>query len=157
MIRPIEATDRADWLRMRRELWPTEEGPAEGIADFFAGQDTLLRAVFVHERDDGQATSVGGAKRPALLGGFIEIGERTNAEGCGTSPVPFIEGWYVDADLRMTGVGKALVREAEAWVRRKGYTEMGSDLLIDNEISLKAHQALGYHEVERLIAMAKKL
>jgi aminoglycoside 6'-N-acetyltransferase I len=108
--------------------------------------DPMLKGVFVHEREGG-----------ASLGGFIEISERTYAEGCETSPVAFIEGWYVDGDLRHQGVGGALVKAAEKWARRKGYTEMGSDLLLDNEISLKAHLALGYREVERLVAMAKKL
>ena len=89
--------------------------------------------------------------------GDIEIGERAYAEGCETSPVGFIEGWYVDEDLRRSGVGKGLVAAAEQWARTKGYREMGSDLLIDNDESLRAHLALGYHEVERLIAMAKKL
>src|SRR5688572_31355457 len=45
--------------------------------------------------------------------GFIELGLRTYAEGCESSPVPFIEGWYVDADARGTGLGAALVRSAE--------------------------------------------
>ena len=91
------------------------------------------------------------------LGGFIEVSERAYAEGCDSSPVPFIEGWYVDPDLRKSGIGAQLVEAAEAWARSKNYTEIGSDLSIDNTVSLTAHLALGYREVERLVAMAKKL
>jgi aminoglycoside 6'-N-acetyltransferase I len=151
MIRLIDATDRVEWLRMLTALRPGEKRLSDDVERFFAGRDHMLKCVFVKEREEGRP---GG---PTLLGGFIEISERTYAEGCETSPVAFIEGWYVDGDLRHQGIGRALVKAAEKWARRKGYTEMGSDLLIDNEPSLKAHLALGYREVERLVAMAKRL
>ncbi len=149
MIPPPPRADRADWLRMRRLLWPHEIEMEESADEIYAGR-SMVKQVFVHARE-GRATG------PTLLGGFIEIGERAYAEGCETSPVAFIEGWFVDEDLRRSGVGKGLVVAAEQWARSKGYREMGSDLLIDNDESLRAHLALGYHEVERLIAMAKKL
>jgi aminoglycoside 6'-N-acetyltransferase I len=149
MIRPVKTTDRAEWLRMRHLLWPEEIEIGESADEIYAGR-SMVKQVFVHDRG-GQA---GG---PALLGGFIEIGERAYAEGCDTSPVAFIEGWWVDADVRRSGVGAKLVEAAEVWARAQGYKEMGSDLLVDNDVSLKAHLALGYREVERLIAMAKRL
>ena len=154
MIRPLTKTDRAEWLRMRHLLWPHEIEMEESADEIYAGR-SMVKQVIVHARNGGAGR--GGATGPALLGGFIEIGERAYAEGCETSPVAFIEGWFVDADLRRSGVGRGLVAAAEAWARSKGYREMGSDLLIDNDESLRAHLALGYHEVERLIAMAKKL
>jgi aminoglycoside 6'-N-acetyltransferase I len=153
MIRLIDENDRAEWLRMLTALRPGEKGLSEDVERFLSGGDKMLKCVFVHERPERE----GGASGAAALGGFIEISERTYAEGCETSPVAFIEGWYVDGDLRHQGIGRALVKAAEKWAKRKGYTEMGSDLLIDNEPSLKAHLALGYREVERLVAMAKKL
>ena len=144
MIRPLNKADRAEWLRMRHLLWPHEIEMEESADEIYAGR-SMVKEVFVADRGEGR------------LGGFIEIGERAYAEGCETSPVAFIEGWFVDEDLRRSGVGKGLVAAAEQWARTKGYREMGSDLLIDNDESLRAHLALGYHEVERLIAMAKKL
>jgi aminoglycoside 6'-N-acetyltransferase I len=144
MIRGVNKRDREEWIRMRHLLWPEEIEIAESADEIYAGR-SMVKQVFVHARDDGR------------LGGFIEIGVRVYAEGCETSPVAFIEGWYVDADLRRSGVGAGLVKAAEGWAREQGYREMGSDLLIDNDTSLKAHLALGFHEVERLIAMAKRL
>jgi aminoglycoside 6'-N-acetyltransferase I len=135
---------------MRHLLWPDEIEIAESADEIYAGR-SMVKQVVVHARGEG-----GGAGGTAL-GGFIEIGERAYAEGCDTSPVAFIEGWWVDADLRRSGVGGRLVAAAEAWARTQGYKEMGSDLLIDNHVSLKANLALGYREVERLVALAKKL
>ena len=73
------------------------------------------------------------------------------------SPVGYIEGWFVDEDLRQLGVGRALVEAAEDWARALGLREMASDTFISNDVSLKAHLALGYEEKERLIHFAKVL
>ena len=144
MIRLIAPEDRAEWLRLRTALWPTDPELAKQMEEIYAGT-SMIKGVFIKDREDGR------------LGGFIEISERTYAEGCETSPVAFIEGWYVDGDLRNQGVGRALVKAAEKWAKRRGYQEMGSDLVLGNEISLKAHLALGYLEVERLMTLTKKL
>jgi aminoglycoside 6'-N-acetyltransferase I len=144
MIRLIDENDRAEWLRMRTALWPTDPDLGKQMEEVYAGT-SMVKGVFVKDREDGR------------LGGFIEIGERAYAEGCETSPVAFIEGWYVDGDLLNQGVGRALVAAAEKWAKRRGYQEMGSDLVLGNDISLNAHLALGFKEVERLVALAKRL
>ena len=64
---------------------------------------------------------------------------------------------YVDADVRRQGVGERLVRAAEAWAQHKRMREMGSDCLLDNDISRRAHIAIGYQERERLIHFRKRL
>jgi aminoglycoside 6'-N-acetyltransferase I len=71
--------------------------------------------------------------------------------------VGYIEGWYVDDDLRREGVGGLLVRAMEAWSREQGLTEIASDTWLDNQISIAAHLRLGYVEMERLVHFAKKL
>jgi aminoglycoside 6'-N-acetyltransferase I len=91
------------------------------------------------------------------LGGFLEAGLRPYADGCDTKPVGYIEGWHVDTDLRQQGIGAQLVRAAEEWAVEQGCQEMASDCLLDNEISLRAHLALGYAETERLIHFKKWL
>ena len=130
---------------MRTALWPVEGHEAEIAAYFESGGSVLLAQVLVAE---GPARG---------LAGFIELGLRTYAEGCDSSPVPFIEGWYVDEDVRRTGVGAALVRAAEEWAREQGYREIASDVELSNEISQTAHRALGYEEVERIVCFRRSL
>jgi aminoglycoside 6'-N-acetyltransferase I len=101
--------------------------------------------VFVAERPDGG------------LVGFLEGSLRSFADGCETSPVGYIEGWYVDRDFRRHGVGAALVAAAERWATARGCREMGSDCFVDNRVSARAHTALGYEDVERLIHFRKRL
>lgn len=145
IIRRVDPADEKEWLRLRVALWPDaslEEHRRE-MAPFL--RDAQETAVFVVERPDGR------------LGGFLEAGARSYAEGCDTSPVGYIEGWYVDADLRRQGLGRALVQAAETWARDRGLQEMASDCIIDNEVSYRAHLALGYTEVERIICFRKGL
>ena len=85
------------------------------------------------------------------------MGQRDYAEGCETSPVGYIEGWYVDADLRELGWGKKLVMAGEDWARKQALREVASDTWLDNETSIQAHIALGYSEVERAVHFNKKL
>jgi aminoglycoside 6'-N-acetyltransferase I len=144
LIRLVEQRDFNEWLRMRLTLWPDQSADdlrAE-MATLCADEST---ATFVADRGNG------------TLGGFVEAGQRKYADGCATSPVGYIEGWYVDADLRTQGLGRALVQAAEQWARDRGCTEMGSDTWIDNDVSYHAHLAIGYQEAERLIHFKKTL
>lgn len=144
-IRIAERADAAEWLRMRATLWPSDGHESE-IEDYFeSGGSPLLTVVFVAESS------------PGALAGFIEIGLRDYAEGCDSSPVPFIEGWYVDAAARQAGVGASLVCAAEEWARENGYREIASDVEIDNDGSVAAHRALGYEEVGRLVCFRRSL
>ena len=98
------------------------------------------------------------AERPAGgLGAFLEASLRRYADGCDSSPVGYIEGWYVDPDLPRLGIGRQLVQTAEGWAVSRGCQEMGSDCELENQLSWSAHLALGYQEAERLIHFCKRL
>ena len=103
--------------------------------------------VLVYERDE--ATN--------RLGGFVEVSIRDRVDGSLSPCVAYIEGWYVDADLRRRGIGRALLEAAEHWARERGLTEMASDCELDNRSALTAHQALGFKETFRLVHLLKPL
>jgi aminoglycoside 6'-N-acetyltransferase I len=86
-----------------------------------------------------------------------ERGTDKELEGSEAQPVGYIEGWYVDPDMRRRGVGRALVKAAEAWSRALGCRQMASDAKIDNDPSIGAHAALGYREVARAVHFSKDL
>ena len=142
-IRPVTASDSAEWLRMRELLWPGD-GHAPEIAAYF---DAESRA----------GVTLVAARPRGGLGGFVEVEIRSYAEDCETSPVPYIEGWYVDEDLRRAGVGRALVDAAIQWARDAGFTEIGSDTLADNAVSIAAHLALGFEKTAELVTFRRSL
>lgn len=147
-IRHINRDDRDEWLRMRACLYP-RLNPKEIDEWFEAANEggTHLVGVAVLVADRGNNS----------LAGFVEIGVRNYAEGCESTPVAFLEGWYVDADARQCGLGGSLVKAAENWAMTHGYAEIASDTELENEVSLQAHLALGFEEVERQICFKKRL
>jgi len=144
MIRSYRAGDAAEWLRMRRALWdecPDEQQVRE-IEEILA---SVTETVVLTERPEGG------------LCGFLEASSRPWAIGCDQRPAGYIEGWYVDEDVRHQGVGRALVESAEAWARSQGCRQMASDAELWNAVSQQAHGALGYEETARLVMFKKDL
>jgi aminoglycoside 6'-N-acetyltransferase I len=71
--------------------------------------------------------------------------------------VPYLEGWWVAPELRQSGVGRALVAAVEQWCREHGYAELGSDVELHNDSSLRAHAALGFEPTLRVQFFRKRL
>ncbi len=146
VIRPVERADAAVWERMRTALWPDDSGShSTDIARFFSPQRNEPLEVLL---------ACSGAGAPI---GFVELSIRPHAVGCTSDRVAFVEGWYVAPDHRRRGVGAALIRAAEEWGRANTCSELGSDTQLWNESSINAHKALGFEEVERLVAFRKSL
>ena len=150
-VRSVCNGDQAEWLRMRSALWPDDSDGehAKEIAAFlnnkaFGWSDSLLAlAVFVAVRPFGG------------LCGFVEASIRPFVDGCKTRPVGYIEGWFVDAEMRRQGIGTSLVTAAEQWAKAQGCAEMASDAHLENTVSIKAHEALGYEESSRTVHFRK--
>jgi aminoglycoside 6'-N-acetyltransferase I len=143
-IREIVESDRDEWFRLRAALWPgsLSDHDAETRKYFENPPDGPI--VFVAEADE-------------RLVGFLELDYRKYAPGCLSSPVAFIEGWYVEPGLRRRGIGRALIEAAEAHARAAGHHEIASDAEIENTGSITAHAALGYEEIERVVCFRKSL
>jgi aminoglycoside 6'-N-acetyltransferase I len=145
-IRLIGPGDLEAWCGMRHALWPdaAERDLIREARAYFDGASSL-QAVFLGEGASGEPL------------GMLELSLRSVAEGCRTTPVPYVEGWYVVPEARRRHVGRDLMAAAETWARECGYTEIASDAVIDNLVSERAHLALGFEEVERAIHFRKGL
>jgi aminoglycoside 6'-N-acetyltransferase I len=144
-VRPLAETDISEWFRLRKLLWD-ELSDAEHkteMMDIYEHTDSQL--VLVAETDGGR------------LVGFLEASIRPFVEDCRSDQVGYLEGWFVENNYRKNGIGRKLVRTAENWAREKNCAEMASDSEIGNDLSLKAHQNLGYEETSRLVHLRKDL
>lgn len=142
IVREVQPEDKAAWRDMRAALYGEDPSLLAEVEGYFTG-DPMIATAFLAE--DGAPL------------GFIELSLRNYAEGCAASPVPYVEGLYVEEDRRRQSVGRLLIVAAERWAKERGFTEMASDTQIENETSLSAHRAYGFTEVERIVCLKKSL
>src|SRR5215211_4214702 len=101
-VRRAQAADRAEHARMRAALWP-DENPDDLASDLETVLASPTQVAFVAERGDGG------------LCGFAEASVRPYANSNDEAPCAFLEGWWVDEDVRRSGIGRALVAAVEDW------------------------------------------
>jgi aminoglycoside 6'-N-acetyltransferase I len=146
VIRPVHESDAEEWARLREKLWPAAPGEhASEISAFFHGNKRIAAQVFVALDESARTIA------------FAEVSIRSQAEGCESDRVAYLEGWFVDETHRGKGVGAALVRAVEAWGSAEGCTELASDTEIENHAGAAAHRALGFEEAGRVICFRKAL
>jgi aminoglycoside 6'-N-acetyltransferase I len=143
-IRKMGLSDRGGWKRMRKALWPDcpENRHELEIDQILSANGIVLVA---------ESSSQG-------LVGFAEISIRTDqVEGTTTTPIPYLEGWYVDPAFRKQGIGKALIRSAEDFAVQAGFSEMAGDAQVNNLTGIDIHKHLGFREVGRTVHFVKLL
>lgn len=142
-IRKAAPADSTTLAELASRMW--EHDPAELAPEFAALAASSEAACFL-AFDNERAV------------GFAQCQLRHDyVEGCDTSPVGFLEGIYVDAAYRRSGVARMLLSACEDWARSVGCTEFASDCELDNHDSLAWHLKAGFEEVNRTIWFAKKL
>lgn len=136
-IRPATAADAVAWAQLRLGLWPDADDPLETLVAALAED---AGAVFLACAAGGQAI------------GFAEVRLRHDyVNGTDSSPVGFLEGWYVQPQWQGRGVGRALLAAVRAWTRDAGCRELASDSRVEDVQTHAAHRACGFEETERVV------
>jgi len=138
-------TDRKELIRLRAALWPDCRAAMHRHELRPFAQRSRRRGILVLDRGNGR------------LGGFIELSVRPRVDGSMADRLGYVEGWYVDPDLRAAGWGRRMMRAAEAWTAARGLTELGSDAELAQAGAVRAHRACGFRETYRLVLFLKKL
>lgn len=136
-IRAAGAADLRAWVQLRRALWPDEADAIGQVAEALQRSDA---GNFIAFAGNGDAI------------GFAEATLRQDyVNGTDTSPVGFLEGWYVINAWRARGVGRALLAAVRDWTAAQGCTELASDAALDDVAAQRAHAACGFEETERVV------
>ena len=130
---------------MRIALWPECPPERHALEISMATNAADDAGVLVLDRGNGK------------LGGFVELTVQRGVDGAHSEEVGFLEGWYVDEDLRGQGLGRSLIEAAERWTLARGLTELASDAEIENEHAIAAHKAAGFRETFRVVQFLKEL
>lgn len=150
MIRFAKPSDCQQLSQLRHALWPESsvEEHAKELEQILRGSapGSLPLVEIVCDSEDGR------------LLGFVEAGLRSHADECNPAhPIGYIEGWFVVESHRRQRIGGQLIHAAQDWARSQGCREMASDALLENEISQRAHEALGFQVVGRNVLYRKNL
>jgi aminoglycoside 6'-N-acetyltransferase I len=145
IVRRLRPEEKEAWLALRMSLWPETDEPEHRKEMAMMLSDEERFAVCVCQDPHGE------------LVGFAEVSLRSWAEGCQSSPVGYLEGWFVAKHARRQGIGGRLVAAAEDWARSRGCTEMASDTELANRVSEAAHLRLGYRIAAKVTAFHKRL
>ena len=143
-IRPAVNADRDSWRLLRQELWP--DCPAQ------------RHALEIQQILASEGVAFVADWRQAGIVGFAEVSiRRDHVEGAASSPVPYLEGWFVREGFRRQGIGRRLLDAASQWAAQRGFSELASDAEIRNEASISVHAALGFREVGRSVHFLRLL
>ena len=143
-IRKVGSSDRDGWIGMRKALWPEcHESRHELEIDQILSSNGIVLVAELASHD---------------LVGFAELSiRRDHVAGTAVTPIPYLEGWYVDPAYRRQGIGKALICSIESFALQAGFTELASDAEINNYSGIEMHNRLGFREVERTVHFVKSL
>jgi len=133
------------WVCLRQALWPdetSEEHRRYAVSPLNRIDDAV---VYLAREEDGDVVAFAEA---TLRGEYVN--------GCNTSPVGFLEGVYVKPPYRNRGLARVLCEALEDWAADLGCIEFASDVLLQNTLGKKVHEALGFEETERVIFYAKR-
>ena len=144
-IRPATPPDAAGWLQMRQTLWP----------ECSLARHRLEMQQLSEAHDALVLVAIDEAGRPR---GFAEVSIRhDHVDGAASVPTAYLEGWYVDAEVRGSGLGRQLLQAAEGWALKRGLRELASDVELENETGIKTHLACGFSETCRAVHFIKPL
>lgn len=145
-IRPGTSQDVPQWLRLRCALWPDCSPERHRLEVQQLVEKDHNGLVLVAVREEGS------------LCGFAEVSVRhDHVDGACSAPVAYLEGWYVEPDLRGQGLGRRLVAAAEDWAISHGLSELASDAELNSEAAVEAHVSCGFSETCRAVHFIKRL
>ena len=134
-VRPLREKDLNEWLRLRKCLW-----------DATSETDHKREMVEIIDHPDSQFVLVAEHEAGKLIG-FLEVSIRPFVEDCETDHVGYLEGWYVQPEVRGRGIGRELVRIAEQWAREKGCSAVDLSTFRDVPWNGPFYRKLGFRDL----------
>jgi len=141
MIVPVTKENETAWAELCVALWP--DLTVDSVIRM--NHEGSFQNEFLYFEDD----------KPAA---FLSLSLRNDyVEGTDSSPVGYIEGIYVKPEFRRRGIAEKLIDHAKEWSKKFDCTELASDAALDNELSHKFHNGVGFTEAGRLVCFVMQL
>ena len=139
-------SDFDSWLALGLDLWPHYKKKKASLENQFS--EILC--------DPNQTAFLCKHDNEAIA--FINVSLRSDyVPGAKVTPVGYIEGIFVKPEYRKQGIAKKLIKLAEAWAKKYGCKELGSDAELANVESQKFHKSIGFKQVDVNVHYIKKI
>lgn len=136
-LRRITANDFQLWKKMRNALY-------NGMEEAF--DDHEMKTII----DDPQWHCMFVTLSKDVIG-FVELSLRNIVDGCLHSPVPYIEGIYLQPQYQTKGYGKDVMKLIKKWSKNLGFSELAADTELHNHRAQKFFSAMGFQETYRTV------
>jgi len=83
--------------------------------------------------------------------GMVELSLRNIVDGCSSSPVPYLEGLYLEEAERGKGLGAQILQMLIDWCKGQGYTEFATDAEIVNQRAQMFYENAGFEVIDRVV------
>jgi aminoglycoside 6'-N-acetyltransferase I len=135
---PIKRNEFSLWIQFRSKIYPliSDEYNLKEIENIF---DSELWYCWLIEREDG------------IRIGLVELSLRNIVDGCLGSPIPYLEGLYLDEKERNKGRGTEVIEMIKLWCQSNGYSELATDVELTNIRAQKFYEKLGFERVDRVV------
>lgn len=136
-LKPIKAPDSDQWRILRKALYQdlSEDFNQTEMKNILASRNWHCFLI-QHE-----AKNIG----------LVEVSLRNIVDGCLSSPVPYLEGIYLEPAARDKGLGKIVMEHLMNWCTAKGHSELAADCEIANPAAQRFFQSLGFSETYRTV------
>jgi aminoglycoside 6'-N-acetyltransferase I len=137
-LRSVNRNEFSLWSKYRKSLYSEldDDYDQEEMKNIFDSDSWLCQFV---EDNDGK------------LIGLVELSFRNIADGCLSTPVPYLEGFYLVENKRNKGLGKKIIQLLVDWCKEHGYTELATDTELKNERAQRFYEKLGFKEIDRIV------
>ncbi|RJQ70305.1 MAG: GNAT family N-acetyltransferase [Desulfobacteraceae bacterium] len=135
---PINRNEFSIWMQFRSKIYPliSHEYDLKEIENIFVSE--LWHCWFI-EREDN------------IRIGLVELSLRNIVDGCLGSPIPYLEGLYLDEEERSKGRGSEVIEMIKRWCQSNGYSELATDVELTNIRAQKFYEKLGFEQVDRVV------
>lgn len=88
---------------------------------------------------------------------LVELSLRSIVDGCLSSPVPYLEGFYQLPPERGKGQGTEIIEMIKSWCRDRGFTELATDTELSNSKAQAFYERLGFEKVAQIVEYKTKI
>ena len=150
-LSPIQPSQFALWQQMRQDLYQTlsDEFSHKEMDIIYASEHWFC--YFLVAADQTADIKQNTLPTETSIIGLVELSSRNVVDNCLTSPVAYLEGFYLREAFRGKGLGRKAMQLIFSWCKENAFQELATDTELTNAKAQKFYKNNGFQETERIV------